>query len=80
MAALTFSGDMRLQDAQAVMRDPQMSRLHDGVRAVSGATILGDGTVALILDVPHVVGARREPSSTSTTCSTPHASPQIHQA
>lgn len=37
----------------------QMSRLHVGVRAVSGATILGDGTVALILDVPQLVGVRR---------------------
>ncbi|MBO4169884.1 chemotaxis protein CheA [Cereibacter azotoformans] len=34
----------------------QMSRLHSGVRAFSGATILGDGTVALILDVPHLAG------------------------
>ncbi|WP_176504538.1 chemotaxis protein CheA [Cereibacter ovatus] len=34
----------------------QMSRLHAGVRAFSGATILGDGTVALILDVPHLAG------------------------
>ncbi|MGC9449375.1 chemotaxis protein CheA [Cereibacter johrii] len=34
----------------------QMSRLHNGIRAFSGATILGDGTVALILDVPHLAG------------------------
>ena len=34
----------------------QMSRLHAGIRAFSGATILGDGTVALILDVPHLAG------------------------
>ncbi|WP_198402353.1 chemotaxis protein CheA [Rhodobacter sp. CZR27] len=34
----------------------QMSRLHSGIRAFSGATILGDGTVALILDVPHLTG------------------------
>ncbi|EKX57074.1 Signal transduction histidine kinase CheA [Rhodobacter sp. AKP1] len=34
----------------------QMSRLHSGIRAFSGATILGDGTVALILDVPHLAG------------------------
>jgi two-component system chemotaxis sensor kinase CheA len=37
----------------------QMSKLHAGVRAVSGATILGDGSVALILDVTHLVGMGR---------------------
>lgn len=37
----------------------QMSKLHAGVRAVSGATILGDGSVALILDVGHLVGMGR---------------------
>lgn len=37
----------------------QMSPLHVGVRAISGATILGDGTVALILDVAHLVGMGR---------------------
>lgn len=37
----------------------QMSKLHAAVRAVSGATILGDGSVALILDVAHLVGMGR---------------------
>jgi two-component system, chemotaxis family, sensor kinase CheA len=37
----------------------QMSKLHASVRAVSGATILGDGSVALILDVAHLVGMGR---------------------
>ncbi|MFC7705618.1 chemotaxis protein CheA [Plastorhodobacter daqingensis] len=37
----------------------QMSRLHSGVRAISGATILGDGSVALILDVSHLAGVSR---------------------
>ncbi len=37
----------------------QMSKLHADVRAVSGATILGDGSVALILDVAHLVGMGR---------------------
>jgi two-component system, chemotaxis family, sensor kinase CheA len=37
----------------------QMSKLHSGVRAVSGATILGDGSVALILDVGHLIGNGR---------------------
>jgi two-component system chemotaxis sensor kinase CheA len=40
----------------------QMSKLHAGVRAVSGATILGDGSVALILDVTHLVGMGRAQS------------------
>jgi two-component system chemotaxis sensor kinase CheA len=34
----------------------QLSRLHAGLRVFSGATILGDGTAALILDVMHVIG------------------------
>jgi two-component system chemotaxis sensor kinase CheA len=28
-----------------------MSKLYDGVEEISGATILGDGSVALILDI-----------------------------
>ena len=40
----------------------QMSKLHASVRAVSGATILGDGSVALILDVAHLVGMGRSQS------------------
>ena len=37
----------------------QMSKLHAGVRAVSGATILGDGSVALILDIGHLIALGR---------------------
>ncbi|OYU18999.1 MAG: chemotaxis protein CheA [Rhodobacteraceae bacterium PARR1] len=44
----------------------QMSKLHSSVRAVSGATILGDGSVALILDVGHLIGnGRVAPSDTA---------------
>lgn len=43
----------------------QMSKLHVGVRAVSGATILGDGSVALILDVAHLVGMGRAQTETN---------------
>jgi len=32
-----------------------LSKLHADVPSFSGATILGDGTVALILDVLHLV-------------------------
>ena len=34
-----------------------MSKLHDHVSTFSGATILGDGNVALILDVVHLIAA-----------------------
>ncbi|WP_298498053.1 chemotaxis protein CheA [uncultured Maritimibacter sp.] len=34
----------------------QLSRLHEGLKNFSGATILGDGKVALILDVSNLVG------------------------
>lgn len=37
----------------------QLSRLHSGLKCFSGATILGDGTVALILDVAQLVGLGR---------------------
>ena len=39
-----------------------LSKLHADLEAFSGATILGDGTVALILDVGHLVlmGQERE--------------------
>lgn len=37
----------------------QMSKLHSRARAISGATILGDGTVALIIDVPQLVAMAR---------------------
>lgn len=41
----------------------QMSMLHSGARCISGATILGDGSVALIIDVAHLMAAdRRAPS------------------
>ena len=33
----------------------QMTSLHTGLRAIAGATILGDGSVALILDALHLV-------------------------
>lgn len=33
----------------------QMTRLHSGLRSIAGAAILGDGSVALILDALHLV-------------------------
>ena len=32
-----------------------LGKLYRGVEGISGATILGDGDVALILDIPHLV-------------------------
>ena len=40
-------------DHQTVIKS--LSKLHADVANFSGATILGDGTVALILDVAHLV-------------------------
>lgn len=37
----------------------QLSRFHSGVRRFSGATILGDGSVALILDVPELIAGQQ---------------------
>jgi len=45
--------DQILGNHQIVIK--QLSRLHAAVRRFSGATILGDGTVALILDVPELI-------------------------
>ncbi|WP_246849405.1 chemotaxis protein CheA [Rubellimicrobium arenae] len=40
----------------------QLSPLHSGLKIFSGATILGDGAVALILDVPSLVTRSKRPS------------------
>lgn len=45
--------DQILGNSQTVIKS--LSKLHATVQEFSGATILGDGTVALILDVPHLV-------------------------
>jgi two-component system chemotaxis sensor kinase CheA len=58
---IVSSGDLRvglvvdqvIGDHQTVIKS--LSRLHADVATFSGATILGDGTVALILDVAHLV-------------------------
>ncbi|HKR87401.1 MAG TPA: chemotaxis protein CheA [Phenylobacterium sp.] len=47
--------DQILGDHQTVIKS--LSTLHADVETFSGATILGDGGVALILDVPHLVAA-----------------------
>ncbi|MBL3571006.1 hypothetical protein BV509_07715 [Rhodovulum sulfidophilum] len=45
--------DRIVANAQTVIK--QLSCIHAGLKAFSGATILGDGTVALILDVGHLI-------------------------
>jgi len=46
--------DQIIGNYQTVIK--QLSKLHSTLRAFSGATILGDGSVALILDTVHLVG------------------------
>ena len=45
--------DQVIGDHQTVIKS--LSKLHADVETFSGATILGDGTVALILEIPHLV-------------------------
>jgi two-component system chemotaxis sensor kinase CheA len=47
--------DQIIGDHQTVIKS--LSKLHADIETFSGATILGDGGVALILDVPHLVEA-----------------------
>jgi two-component system chemotaxis sensor kinase CheA len=47
--------DQIIGNNQTVIK--QLSKLHSGIKSFSGATILGDGTVALILDTAHLVGS-----------------------
>jgi len=49
--------DQIIGDHQTVIKS--LSKLHADVAAFSGATILGDGTVALILDVVNLIAAGR---------------------
>jgi two-component system chemotaxis sensor kinase CheA len=49
--------DQVIGDHQTVIKS--LSKLHSDVETFSGATLLGDGTVALILDVPHLVETSR---------------------
>lgn len=50
--------DQIIGDHQTVIKS--MSKLHHDVATFSGATILGDGGVALILDVGHLVAAGQQ--------------------
>jgi two-component system chemotaxis sensor kinase CheA len=52
--------DRIIGSTQTVIK--QLSPLHAALAVFSGATILGDGTVALILDVPNIVSQGRVPA------------------
>jgi two-component system, chemotaxis family, sensor kinase CheA len=45
--------DQVIGEHQTVIKS--LTKLHSGIEMFSGATILGDGSVALILDIPHLV-------------------------
>ena len=45
--------DQVIGEHQTVIKS--LTKLHSGIEMFSGATILGDGAVALILDIPHLV-------------------------
>ena len=51
--------DQIIGNNQTVIK--QLSPLHAGLKSFSGATILGDGSVALILDTVHLVGMGSAP-------------------
>jgi two-component system chemotaxis sensor kinase CheA len=53
--------DQIIGNNQTVIK--HLSKLHSGLKYFSGATILGDGTVALILDTAHLVGFGHVPES-----------------
>lgn len=52
-ARVGLAVDQIIGDYQTVIKS--LSKIHSAVQAFSGATILGDGTVALILDVPRLI-------------------------
>ncbi|CAK0750408.1 two-component system, chemotaxis family, sensor kinase CheA [Azospirillaceae bacterium] len=67
--------DQMLGDHQTVIKS--LSRLHADVRCFSGATILGDGRVALILDIAHLIeyGQNRETRLRNAASPDPRAIP-----
>jgi two-component system, chemotaxis family, sensor kinase CheA len=48
-----FGVDRFIGQHQTVIKS--LGKAYEGIREISGATILGDGTVALILDIPQLV-------------------------
>jgi two-component system chemotaxis sensor kinase CheA len=64
-----FSVDQVIGQHQTVIKT--LSRVYGNVEGISGATILGDGTVALILDVNQLVKAERGDSMRKAQVVTP---------
>jgi two-component system chemotaxis sensor kinase CheA len=50
-----FAVDAILGDQQVVIKS--LGRTYKDVKGISGATVLGDGTVALIIDIPPIIAA-----------------------
>jgi two-component system chemotaxis sensor kinase CheA len=67
-ARVGLAVDALLGESQTVIKP--LGRMFQGIRGISGSAILGDGRVALILDVPgllrEALGANREPSRASS--------------
>jgi two-component system, chemotaxis family, sensor kinase CheA len=57
--------DQVIGNHQTVIKS--LSKLHAGIEMFSGATILGDGALALILDVPHLVQFGQDAEETMRT-------------
>ncbi len=67
--------DQIIGNNQTVIK--QLSKLHSPIKSFSGATILGDGTVALILDTAHLVGFGQTYVDRKAEGKKPHSSVQI---
>jgi len=73
-----FSVDEVVGEHQTVLKS--LSKVYKNIRAISGATILGDGTVALILDLPKLIEDAEYEEARTTGRDTVHASmPQESQ-
>jgi two-component system chemotaxis sensor kinase CheA len=68
--------DMVLGGHQTVIKP--LGRLYEEVKGIMGATILGDGTVAMILDVPQLVHMVERQEVRSAKGAGEHASPFKH--
>jgi two-component system, chemotaxis family, sensor kinase CheA len=66
--------DELLGDFQTVIKP--LGRLFGAVRGISGSTILGSGEVALILDVPSLIGLASERETRDTASTLPGRHPQ----
>jgi len=72
-----FTVDTVVGQHQTVLKS--LGAFYKGVEGISGATILGDGTVALILDLPKLVGAaeREENAVTGGGSAFEHATADV---